>query len=153
MASAVGRGDLTLIEHVYSSSNCAVYRATHNRTGKQYAVKQRTSPELGRLGTESHEEVVLNLGQAFDVTVKRRQTDYRQVNTPEGQLSEATSSWEVTVKNGKKEPVDVRVVETMQGDWSVTAESLPQIRQVEAIYAQTEQALRAMRAEMSGYSA
>ncbi len=33
------------------------------------------------------------------------------------------------------------------------AESLPQIRQVEAIYAQTEQALRAMRAEMSGYSA
>ncbi len=75
--------------------------------------------------TPRNEEVELNLGQAFDVTVRRKQTDYRQVNTPEGQLSEATSSWEVTVKNGKKEPVDVRVVETMQGDWTVTAESLP----------------------------
>ncbi len=75
--------------------------------------------------TPRNEEVTLNLGQAFDVTVNRKQTDYRQVNTPEGQLSEATSSWEVTVKNGKKEPVDVRVVETMQGDWTVTAESLP----------------------------
>ena len=75
--------------------------------------------------TPRNEEVVLNLGQAFDVTVKRKQTDYKQVNTAEGQLSEATSSWEVTVKNGKKEPVDVRVVEAIQGDWSVTAESLP----------------------------
>jgi hypothetical protein len=75
--------------------------------------------------TPRNEEVVLNLGQAFDVTVKRRQVDYRQINTPEGQLSEATSSWEVTVKNGKKEPVELRVVETIQGDWTVTAESLP----------------------------
>ena len=75
--------------------------------------------------TPRNEEVVLNLGQAFDVTVKRKQTDYKQVNTAEGQLSEATSSWEVTVKNGKKEPVDVRVVEAIQGDWSVTAESMP----------------------------
>jgi hypothetical protein len=75
--------------------------------------------------TPRNEEVTLNLGQAFDVTVNRKQTDFKQVNTPEGQLSEATSSWEVTVKNGKKKPVDVRVVETMQGDWTVTAESLP----------------------------
>jgi hypothetical protein len=75
--------------------------------------------------TPRNEEVVLNLGQAFDVTVKRKQTDYKQVNTADGQLSEATSSWEVTVKNGKKEPADVRVVEMIQGDWTVTAESLP----------------------------
>jgi hypothetical protein len=75
--------------------------------------------------TPRNEDVILNLGQAFDVTVARKQTDFRQTNAPDGQLSEATSSWEVTLKNGKKEPVDVRVIETMQGDWTVTAESLP----------------------------
>jgi hypothetical protein len=75
--------------------------------------------------TPRKETVELNLGQAFDVTVRRRQTDFRQVNTPEGRLAEATSSWEVTVRNGKKEPVEVRVVEAMQGDWTVIAESLP----------------------------
>jgi hypothetical protein len=79
--------------------------------------------------TPRNEEVVLNLGQAFDVTVKRTQTDFRQQNRPDGQLSEATSTWEVVVKNGKKEPVDVRVIETLQGDWTVTAESLAHKKQ------------------------
>lgn len=86
--------------------------------------------------TPRNEEVVLSLGQAFDVTVKRTQTDFRQQNRPDGQLSEATSTWEVVVKNGKKEPVDVRVIETLQGDWTVTAESLPHKKQsaTEAIW-------------------
>ncbi len=75
--------------------------------------------------TPRNEEVKLSLGQAFDVTVKRKQTDFKQQNADNGQLIEATSSWEVTVKNGKKEAAEVRVVEQLQGDWTITAESLP----------------------------
>ncbi|MEN3973679.1 DUF4139 domain-containing protein [Emcibacter sp. SYSU 3D8] len=75
--------------------------------------------------TPRNEKVELSLGQAFDVTVKRKQTDFRQTNAQNGQLIEATSSWEVTVKNGKKEAAEVRVVELLQGDWRITAESRP----------------------------
>ena len=75
--------------------------------------------------TPRNEQVSLDIGGAFDVTVAHKQTDYKQSLKRDDEDTEATSSWEVTVKNAKKEPVDVRVVENMDGDWNITAESLP----------------------------
>ncbi|MBI1180630.1 MAG: DUF4139 domain-containing protein [Alphaproteobacteria bacterium] len=79
--------------------------------------------------TPKNEEVTLDLGQAFDVTVLRKQTDFRQTPKQDGQIAETTTSWQVSVKNGKKEAVDVRVVEPMQGDWTVTQESQPHVKE------------------------
>jgi hypothetical protein len=71
-----------------------------------------------------NEEVTLDLGQAFDVTVRRKQTSFRQTKQPDGQMGETTTSWQVDVKNGKNEAVEVRIVETLEGDWTITDESL-----------------------------
>ena len=60
--------------------------------------------------TAKDETVKIKIGEAFDVTGKRKQKDFR-------------SSWEITLKNHKPEPVTVRVNEPMPGDWEVLSSS------------------------------
>lgn len=70
--------------------------------------------------TPKNETVRLAVGSAFDITPARKQTDVRQI-TP--RLLEAT--FEITLKNHKKEPVDVTVVEHAYGDWEIVKSSQP----------------------------
>lgn len=74
--------------------------------------------------TPKNEEVRLTLGEAFDVTVHRTQTDYRKIGGNAYQ-----TSWKVEVKNAKDEPVSVRIVENPRGDWSITRESLEHVKE------------------------
>ncbi|MBX6320982.1 MAG: DUF4139 domain-containing protein [Rhodospirillaceae bacterium] len=70
--------------------------------------------------TPKNESVRLNLGQAFDVTARARQTEFEQ-------LGEETfeSAYAIEIKNAKSEPVTVTVSQAMPGTWTILQESLP----------------------------
>ncbi|HKP26795.1 MAG TPA: DUF4139 domain-containing protein [Dongiaceae bacterium] len=69
--------------------------------------------------TPKNEELDLMLGRAFDVTAHGKQTDYKRIadNVYE-------NSYEIEVKNAKKEPVTVTLREFVPGDWEMLAESV-----------------------------
>jgi len=71
--------------------------------------------------TPRDETVRVYTGSAFDLTGERKRTDYT-VDT--GRRS-ATETFEIRVRNHKKEPVDVRVVEHLYRgtNWEITAKS------------------------------
>lgn len=75
--------------------------------------------------TPKNELVRLKLGDAFDVTAKRRQTDYRSLGK-QGRFGYVhESAYEIELKNAKKEPVTVAVLEPMPEDWEVLQSSHP----------------------------
>jgi hypothetical protein len=73
--------------------------------------------------TPKNEKVRVNVGNAFDIGVERKQTDFRQV-TP--RLTEA--SFEITLRNHKSDAVDVTVVEHAGGDWEIVKSSHPPVK-------------------------
>lgn len=75
--------------------------------------------------TPKNEKVRLKLGEAFDVTADKRQTDFRQVSSdrPKGMAFE--SAFEIVLKNAKDEAVQVTVQEPIPGDWQITSSSQP----------------------------
>ena len=79
-----------------------------------------------RIGhTPRDEEVRLKLGNAFDITARRVQTDYRKQNFGHPYRFAAQSSFRITLKNAKEEPVQVLVREPLPGDWQILSESAP----------------------------
>ena len=68
--------------------------------------------------TPKDEKVRLALGKAFDVVAERKQTNFRRVSD---KVTE--SSFEISVRNRKKERVTVVVVEHPTGDWEITQKS------------------------------
>jgi hypothetical protein len=73
--------------------------------------------------TPQDETVRLYTGNAFDIVGERRQTNFRLDSS--GRF--ADESFEIKVRNHKKEAVEVRVVEHMYRwlQWQITAKSLP----------------------------
>lgn len=71
--------------------------------------------------TPRNETVRLYTGNAFDLTGERRRTNY----TVDNGRREATESFEIKVRNHKKEPVNVRVVEHLYrgANWRITEKS------------------------------
>jgi hypothetical protein len=71
--------------------------------------------------TPRDEMIRIYTGNAFDVTGERRRTNY----TVEGNRSSATETFEIRVRNHKKESVEVRVVEHLYRgkNWEITAKS------------------------------
>jgi len=79
--------------------------------------------------TPVSETVRLKLGQAFDVTARRRQTDFKVLG-PQGQYKNVTeSAFQVDLDNARKEPVTVAVLEPLPGDWEIIQSSLPFTRE------------------------
>jgi hypothetical protein len=73
--------------------------------------------------TPKNEEVRLKLGDAFDITAKRKQTDFKKL-PGSGKYSQSyESAFEVSIKNAKKEAVTVTVLEPMPGDWEILEKS------------------------------
>jgi hypothetical protein len=68
--------------------------------------------------TARGEKVRVNVGSAFDIAAERKQTDTKQISQ---RVTEA--SYEITLRNHKKEPVDVTVVERAWGDWEIVKSS------------------------------
>lgn len=73
--------------------------------------------------TPKNEKVRLKLGDAFDVTADKKQTDFKKVAGSSKYNYVFESAYEIVLKNAKKEAVVVTVQEPMPGDWQVLSES------------------------------
>lgn len=70
-----------------------------------------------------NEMIRLKLGDAFDVTADRKQTDFKKLSGFSRYNYAFESAFEIVLKNGKDEAVSVRVVEPVPGDWQIINES------------------------------
>ena len=75
--------------------------------------------------TPKNESVRLKLGDAFDVTADKKQTDFKVLPKPSKGHSAYESAFELVLKNAKKEKVTVTVHEPIGGDWQIISESKP----------------------------
>lgn len=75
--------------------------------------------------TPKNETVRLKLGDAFDVTADRKQTDFQKLAGTSRTNAVFESAYEIVLKNAKPEAVTVTVREPMPGDWSMVSESQP----------------------------
>jgi hypothetical protein len=73
--------------------------------------------------TPKNETVRLKLGDAFDVTADRKQTDFRKLAGTSRYNYVFESAYQITIKNAKAEAVTVKVSEPMPGDWQMQSES------------------------------
>lgn len=73
--------------------------------------------------TPKNEKVRLRLGEAFDVTADKKQTDFkrREPNNKASYVYE--SAYEIRVKNAKREATTVIVREPVPGDWQMLEDS------------------------------
>ncbi len=75
--------------------------------------------------TPKNESVRLKLGEAFDVTADKKQTDFKVLPNPSRGHSAFESAFELVLKNAKKQKVTVQVQEPIGGDWQIVSESHP----------------------------
>jgi hypothetical protein len=75
--------------------------------------------------TPKNESVRLKLGNAFDVTADRKQTDFKRLPNPAKGNSAFESAYEIVLKNAKKERVTVTVQEPIPADWKMLKSSHP----------------------------
>ena len=91
------------------------------------------------------EQIRLSLGQSFDVTAKRSQTDFNRLNDRTVEVS-----YEVEVKNAKSKDIRVEIQENMQGDWQILESSHP-LKKTNNLRATTEIEVRAGGSETFTY--
>jgi hypothetical protein len=72
--------------------------------------------------TPKNETVRLKLGNAFDVTADKKQTDFKR---REPGLRAYESAYEIVLRNAKSEAVTVSVREPVPGDWKMLEETHP----------------------------
>ena len=75
--------------------------------------------------TPKNETVRLKLGDAFDVTAHRKQTDYKNLGKQGAFRNVQESAYEIVLKNAKKEAVTVEVREPLPGDWEMVQNNHP----------------------------
>lgn len=74
--------------------------------------------------TPKNEKVRLKMGEAFDISVDKVQTSYRQIKE-----KQAESSYRFVLRNAKDTPVTVRVTEPLGTNWEILSESQKSIRE------------------------
>jgi len=75
--------------------------------------------------TPKNEQVRLKLGEAFDVTADKKQTDFKKLSGFGPWQYQFESAYRILLKNAKPEPVTVTVHEPVPGDWEMVEESHP----------------------------
>lgn len=78
--------------------------------------------------TPKNEKVRLKLGDAFDVTAYKKQTDFKKAGGSGRYNYILESAYAIVLKNAKKEAVVVTVQEPMPGDWQMLSESHPHVK-------------------------
>jgi hypothetical protein len=80
--------------------------------------------------TAKGEMIKLKLGEAFDITADKKQTDYQKIaagfNNRGGVIETAYS---MEIRNAKSEAISVNVIEPMPGEWQMVQESLPHTKE------------------------
>ena len=75
--------------------------------------------------TPKNETIRLKLGDAFDVTADKKQTDFQKLAGTGRYNYVFESAYEIVLKNAKQEAVTVTVREPMPGDWTMVSASQP----------------------------
>ena len=75
--------------------------------------------------TPKLEKIRLKLGEAFDVTADKKQTNFEKIAGSSRYNYISESAFEITLKNAKDVPVTVKVMEPIPGDWQMLSESQP----------------------------
>jgi hypothetical protein len=73
--------------------------------------------------TPKNEKMRLKLGEAFDVTADKKQTDFKRREPTNRASYVYESAYEIVVRNAKKEAVTVVVREPVPGDWTMLEET------------------------------
>jgi hypothetical protein len=74
--------------------------------------------------TPKGEQVSLRMGEAFDLTADRVQTDFQVVSKRSNQ-----SSYRIELRNADSKPVTVTVREPLHGDWKITSETQEHVKE------------------------
>jgi hypothetical protein len=75
--------------------------------------------------TPTNEKVRLKLGDAFDVTADKKQTDFKRREPLINRGYAFESAYEIVLRNAKKEPATVIVREPVPGEWTMLEQSAP----------------------------
>ncbi|WP_100920868.1 DUF4139 domain-containing protein [Candidatus Thiodictyon syntrophicum] len=75
--------------------------------------------------TPKHETVTLKLGESFDVRVRRKQTEFNKLSGTGRYNYAYEAAFALELKNAKADPVTVKVMEPIPGDWTMLLESQP----------------------------
>ena len=70
--------------------------------------------------TPKNEDIRLHVGDSFDVTANKKQTDFKAIGN-----CTYESSYDIRLANAKDVPQVVDVVEPIPGDWSIVSENFP----------------------------
>jgi hypothetical protein len=70
--------------------------------------------------TPKNETVRLHLGDSFDVTANKKQTDFKAISS-----TTYESEYEIVLRNGKSVVQNVVVIEPIPGDWTMLKSSAP----------------------------
>ncbi|HEY6093390.1 MAG TPA: DUF4139 domain-containing protein [Gallionellaceae bacterium] len=73
--------------------------------------------------TPRNEKVRLKLGESFDVTADKKQTDFKSHPAPFRGGHQVEAAFEIVLKNARKEAAVVTVQEPIPGDWKIVSES------------------------------
>ena len=73
--------------------------------------------------TPENEKIRLKLGDAFDVTANKVQTDFKSLGRSGRYVYTYESAYRITLKNAKPEAATVSVQEPIPGDWEILSES------------------------------
>lgn len=79
--------------------------------------------------TPRHETVTLRLGESFDVTVRRNQTEFNKLSGTGRYDYTYETAFAMELKNAKSDPVTIKVVEAIPGDWKMLLESEPHTKE------------------------
>lgn len=75
--------------------------------------------------TPQNERIRLKLGNTFDLTADKIQTDFQQIAGAPHHASVFETAYQIILRNTKKEAVTVQVREPIPGDWTMLSESSP----------------------------
>ena len=75
--------------------------------------------------TPENERIKIKMGESFDVTADRVQTDFNIVQSGNQVERITESEFAITLKNAKDEEVTVNIEEYLPGDWRILEESHP----------------------------
>ncbi len=98
--------------------------------------------------TANGEKLQLQIGNAFDITGERKQTNF----TVDSARREMTESFEITIYNSKKEDVTVRIKEPMfrWSGWKITETSDPNYKKLDAFNVAWDVKVPAMKDDKRG---
>ena len=79
--------------------------------------------------TPEKELIRLHLGDAFDVTADKNQSDFKKLKGAGVTGNVYESEYVIQLKNAKKEQVTVKVQEPIPGDWEILRESMQHVKE------------------------